>query len=193
MKNLIIRTISILLLSLSTAHASDPLPSWRNGPAKQSIISFINKTTQTGSPDFVPIEERIAVFDNDGTLWSEQPNYVQLVFAIDRVKELAPKHPEWRITQPFQAALEGDLLALRQQGEGGLLKLITATHAGMSTTDYSKIVSDWLSTQRWCISLCLKYLAILKSMDLKTILFQGAALNLCAHGLNAYMVSRPNR
>jgi phosphoserine phosphatase len=146
MKNLMIRTISLLLLSLSAAYASDPLPSWRNGPAKQSIISFINKTTQTGSPDFVRIEERIAVFDNDGTLWSEQPNYVQLVFAIDRVKALAPKHPEWRITQPFQAVLEGDLLALRQQGEGGLLKLITATHAGMSTTDYSKIVSDWLST-----------------------------------------------
>jgi phosphoserine phosphatase len=146
MKNLIIRTISLLLLSISAVHASDPLPSWRNGPAKQSIISFINKTTQTGSPDFVRIEERIAVFDNDGTLWSEQPNYVQLVFAIDRVKALAPKHPEWRITQPFQAVLEGDLLALRQQGEGGLLKLITATHAGMSTTDYSKIVSDWLST-----------------------------------------------
>jgi phosphoserine phosphatase len=145
MKNLMIRTISLLLLSLSAAYASDPLPSWRNGPAKQSIISFINKTTQTGSPDFVPIAERIAVFDNDGTLWSEQPNYVQLVFAIDRVKALAPKHPEWRITQPFQAVLEGDLLALRQQGEGGLLKLITATHAGMSTTDYSKIVSDWLS------------------------------------------------
>jgi hypothetical protein len=111
MKNLIIRTISILLLSISAAHASDPLPSWRNGPAKQSVISFINKTTQTGSPDFVPIEERIAVFDNDGTLWSEQPNYVQLVFAIDRVKALAPKYPEWRVTQPFQAALEGDLLA----------------------------------------------------------------------------------
>jgi phosphoserine phosphatase len=146
MKNLMIRTISLLLLSLSAAYASDPLPSWRNGPAKQSIISFINKTTQTGSPDFVPIEERIAVFDNDGTLWSEQPNYVQLVFAIDRVKALAPKHPEWRVTQPFQAALEGDLLALRQQGESGLLKLITATHAGMSTTDYSKIVSEWLST-----------------------------------------------
>jgi phosphoserine phosphatase len=146
MKNLIIRTISLLLLSVGAAHAADPLPSWRNGPAKQSIISFINKTTQTGSPDFVRIEERIAVFDNDGTLWSEQPNYVQLVFAIDRVKALAPKHPEWRITQPFQAVLEGDLLALRQQGEGGLLKLITATHAGMSTTDYSKIVSDWLST-----------------------------------------------
>lgn len=146
MKNLIIRTICLLLLSISAVHASDPLPSWRNGPAKQSIISFINKTTQTGSPDFVRIEERIAVFDNDGTLWSEQPNYVQLVFAIDRVKALAPKHPEWRITQPFQAVLEGDLLALRQQGEGGLLKLITATHAGMSTTDYSKIVSDWLST-----------------------------------------------
>jgi phosphoserine phosphatase len=146
MKNLIIRTISLLLLSISAVHASDPLPSWRNGPAKQSIISFIYKTTQTGSPDFVPIEERIAVFDNDGTLWSEQPNYVQLVFAIDRVKALAPKHPEWRVTQPFQAALEGDLLALRQQGEGGLLKLITATHAEMSTTDYSKIVTDWLST-----------------------------------------------
>lgn len=146
MKNLIIRTIIILLLSVSTAHAADPLPSWRDGPAKQFIISFINKVTQTGSSDFVPIEDRIAVFDNDGTLWSGQPNYVQLVFAIDRVKELAPKHPEWRVTQPFQAVLEGDLHTLRQQGEHGLLKLITATHAGMSTTDYSKIVSDWLST-----------------------------------------------
>ena len=146
MKNLIIRTIIILLLSVSTAHAADPLPSWRHGPAKQFIISFIHKTTQPGSPDFVPIEDRIAVFDNDGTLWSEQPNYVQLVFAIDRVKELAPKRPEWRVTQPFQAVLEGDLQTLRQQGEHGLLKLITATHAGMTTTDYSKIVSDWLST-----------------------------------------------
>ena len=146
MKNLIIRTIIILLLSVSTAHAADPLPSWRNGPAKQFIISFIHKTTQPGSPDFVPIEDRIAVFDNDGTLWSEQPNYVQLVFAIDRVKELAPQHPERRVTQPFQGVLEGDLQTLRQQGEHGLLKLITATHAGMSTTDYSKIVSDWLST-----------------------------------------------
>ena len=146
MKNLIIRAIIILLLSVSTAHAADPLPSWRNGPAKQFIISFIHKTTQPGSPDFVPIEDRIAVFDNDGTLWSEQPNYVQLVFAIDRVKELAPQHPEWRVTQPFQAVLEGDLQTLRQQGEHGLLKLITATHAGMTTTDYSKIVSDWLST-----------------------------------------------
>jgi phosphoserine phosphatase len=145
MKNLIIRTISILLLSVSTAHAADPLPSWRNGSAKQLIIGFIHKTTQPGSPDFVPIEDRIAVFDNDGTLWSEQPNYVQLTFAIDRVKELAPKHPEWRVTQPFQAVLEGDLQTLRQQGEHGLLKLITATHAGMSTTDYSTIVSDWLS------------------------------------------------
>ena len=146
MKNLIIRAIIILLLSVSTAHAADPLPSWRNGPAKQFIISFIHKTTQPGSPDFVPIEDRIAVFDNDGTLWSEQPNYVQLVFAIDRVKELAPQHPEWRVTQPFQGVLEGDLQTLRQQGEHGLLKLITATHAGMTTTDYSKIVSDWLST-----------------------------------------------
>ena len=136
----------MLLLSVSTAHAADPLPSWRNGQAKQLIISFIHKTTQPGSPDFVPIEDRIAVFDNDGTLWSEQPNYVQLVFAIDRVKELAPQHPEWRVTQPFQGVLEGDLQTLRQQGEHGLLKLITATHAGMSTTDYSKIVSDWLST-----------------------------------------------
>ena len=146
MKNLIIRAIIILLLSVSTAHAADPLPSWRNGPAKQFIISFIHKTTQPGSPDFVPIEDRIAVFDNDGTLWSEQPNYVQLVFAIDRVKELAPQHPEWRVTQPFQGVLEGDLQTLREQGEHGLLKLITATHAGMTTTDYSKIVSDWLST-----------------------------------------------
>lgn len=148
MKNFLIRTISVLLFSVSNAHAVDPLPSWHDGPAKQSIISFINKTTQTGSADFVPLEDRIAVFDNDGTLWSEQPNYVQLVFAIDRVKELAPKHPEWRVTQPFQSVLEGDLQTLRQQGESGLLKLITATHTGMSTTDYSQIVSDWLSKAR---------------------------------------------
>lgn len=145
MKNFIIRTISILILGTCACLAADPLPSWRNGPAKQSIINFIKQTTQTGSPDFVPIEDRIAVFDNDGTLWSEQPNYVQFVFAIDRVKELAVKYPEWRTTQPFQAVLEGDLQTLRQQGEAGLIKLITATHTGMSTTDYSKIVSHWLS------------------------------------------------
>ncbi len=145
MKNFILRLISILILGASTSLAADPLPSWRNGPTKQSIINFVNQTTQANSPDFVPIEDRIAVFDNDGTLWSEQPNYVQFVFAIDRVKELAVKHPEWRVTQPFQAVLEGDLQTLRQQGESGLIKLITATHAGMSTTDYSKIVSDWLS------------------------------------------------
>ena len=117
MKNLIIRTISLLLLSISAVHASDPLPSWRNGPAKQSIISFINKTTQTGSPDFVRIEERIAVFDNDGTLWSEQPMYFQLFFALDRVKALAPQHPEWQEKEPFASVLKGDMKGVMAGGE----------------------------------------------------------------------------
>ena len=108
----------------------------------------MEKVTTPGSPDYVPPAERIATFDNDGTLWSEQPVYFQLYFAMDRVKELAPQHPEWKTRQPFQAVLEGDMQALAQSGEKGLLELVMATHAGMTTDEFADIVSDWVETAR---------------------------------------------
>jgi hypothetical protein len=128
--------------------AADPLPSWNDGPTKQSIVAFVGKVTKAGSPDFVPAPERIATFDNDGTLWSEQPMYVQLAFILDRVKELAPEHPEWKTKQPFKGVLEGDLAAVAAAGERGLLEIAMATHAGMSTAEFEAIVSDWIATAR---------------------------------------------
>jgi len=126
--------------------ASDPLPSWNDGDAKQRILEFVDRVTDPGAPDFVPELERIATFDNDGTLWSERPVYFQLFFAVDRVKELAPEHPEWKDRQPFKAVLEGDLEAVVASGEHGLLELVLATHAGMTTTEFEEIVERWLDT-----------------------------------------------
>ncbi|MHC5050616.1 MAG: HAD family hydrolase, partial [Planctomycetota bacterium] len=126
----------------------DPLPSWNDGPAKAAITDFVRRVTTDGAADFVPPAERIAVFDNDGTLWSERPVYFQLLFAIDRVKQLAPQHPEWRTTQPFQAALEGDMRALAESGEKGLIELVMATHAGMTTDEFEAIVRAWINSAR---------------------------------------------
>ena len=117
----------------------DPLPSWNDGPPKQSILSFVTAVSREGSPDFVPASQRIATFDNDGTLWCEQPMYVQLAFALDRVKALSGQHPEWADKQPFKAALENDTAAIEQVGYRGLVELVMATHAGMSTEDFEKI------------------------------------------------------
>ena len=140
--------LSVLLLSNMAYAIGDPLPSWNEGKTKQSIIAFVEKTTQEGSVDFVAPAERIAVFDNDGTLWSEQPVYVQLTFAIDRVKALASKHPEWKSKQPFKAVLEDDKKALLAGGEKALVELIMATHAGMSVEEFQQIVLDWLATAK---------------------------------------------
>src|SRR6187399_3656405 len=132
----------VLLLAVGlTAQAQDPLPSWNDGAVKQGIVDFVAKVTKEGSPDFVPPAERVAVFDNDGTLWVEHPMYVQLAFALDRVKAEAPNHPEWKTTQPFQAVLEGDMKALAASGEKGLVELIMATHAGMTVTQFQEIVN----------------------------------------------------
>jgi phosphoglycolate phosphatase-like HAD superfamily hydrolase len=109
-------------------------------------MDFVARITREGGPDFVPPAERIAPFDNDGTLWTEQPMYIQMVFALDRVKALAPQHPEWRDQQPFKAVLEGDLKALAASDEKGLVELLVATHAGMTTEDFEQIVKDWLAT-----------------------------------------------
>ncbi|TIN48640.1 MAG: haloacid dehalogenase-like hydrolase [Mesorhizobium sp.] len=127
---------------------SDPLPSWNDTAPKAAIVEFVEKVSTEGSPDFVPEPERIAVFDNDGTLWTEHPMYVQLAFALDRVKAEAPNHPEWATTQPFQAVLEGDMKALAAAGEKGLVELIMATHAGMTVTQFQTILTDWIANAR---------------------------------------------
>ena len=127
---------------------TDPMPSWNDGDAKQSILDFVARVTDPASPDFVPEAERIATFDNDGTLWAEQPLYFQLFFAIDRVKALAPEHPEWAEQQPFKAVLENDLEALAAGGKRGLLELVMATHAGMTTEEFEQIATAWLDTTK---------------------------------------------
>jgi phosphoserine phosphatase len=141
----------LLLLFVVSASAlaqaqSDPLPSWNNTAPKQAIIAFVERVTKPGTPDFVPATDRIATFDNDGTLWSEQPMYVQLAFILYRVKLLAPQHPEWKTKQPFKGVLDGDVRAVAATGERGLIELITATHAGMTVEQFQKIVIDWLAT-----------------------------------------------
>jgi len=134
--------------SAQTATSGTSLPSWNEGATKQSILDFVAAVTGEGSPDFVPPAERIATFDNDGTLWVEHPMYTQLVFVLDRVKALAPQHPEWKHTQPFKAALEGDMKTLTASGEHGLLTLVLATHSGMTVNEFEKIVLDWIATAR---------------------------------------------
>ncbi len=124
---------------------TDPLPSWNDGATRDAIVSFVEKVTEEGGSDYVAPADRIATFDNDGTLWIEQPAYVQLVFALDRVKQLAPQHPEWKDKQPFKAALEGDMKTLAASGQKGILELIMATHAGMTPTDFKQISKDWLA------------------------------------------------
>lgn len=140
----------IFLLALSTLvnAQSDPLPSWNDGANKRAIIDFVSRVTKEGGPDFVSTSERIATFDNDGTLWSEQPIYFQFAFALDRVKELAPQHPEWKTQQPFKAVLAGDTKALAASGEKGLAELMLATHTGMTTDEFSKTVAAWLASAR---------------------------------------------
>ena len=138
----------LLLASGCASVRPDPLPSWNEGVAKQSIVAFVAKVTTTGSPNFVPVAERIATFDNDGTLWAEQPLYSQFLFVIDRVKVLAPQHPEWRTTEPFASLLRGDLKGALAGGNKALLELIAATSTGMSSEEFDAIVTDWLATAR---------------------------------------------
>ena len=148
MKKKLLIVVACLLLASGCAVTRDPLPSWNDGPNKRAILDFVASVTTPGSVNFVPQEERIATFDNDGTLWSEQPMYFQLIFALDRVKELAPQHPEWRQKQPFKAALEGDLKTVFSSGNHGLLELGLETHSGMTTEEFTQVVKDWLATAK---------------------------------------------
>ncbi|MEW6250456.1 MAG: HAD family hydrolase [Planctomycetota bacterium] len=171
------------LLAISSACAADPLPSWNDGAAKQAIIDFVAQVTKEASPDFVPPAERIAVFDNDGTLWCEQPAYFQLLFALDRVKALAPQQPEWKNQEPFASLLKGDVQAALAGGQRAILEIVMATHAGMTTAEFEQIVKDWLATAKHprfnrpyteCVyQPMLELLAYLRANGFKTFIVSG--------------------
>jgi phosphoserine phosphatase len=136
--------LSTMLVSPALAQ-TDPLPSWNDGEVKQAIVKFVQSVTDRNSAQYVAPEARIATFDNDGTLWSEQPNYFQGIFAFDRVKALAPKHPEWKTKQPFKGILENDMKAVAATGEKGIAEVVAVTHSGMTTDEFAQIVKDWLA------------------------------------------------
>jgi phosphoserine phosphatase len=168
------------------AQAADPLPSWNEGNSKRAIIEFVRKATTEGTRDYVPPATRIATFDNDGTLWSEKPTYFQLNFALDRVKELAPQHPEWKTQEPFASLLKGDLSAAMAGSEQALLQIVLATHAGMTTTEFEAIVKQWIATARHPVTgrpytsmvyqPMLELLAYLRANGFKTFIVSGGGI-----------------
>ena len=182
----LIAAATLFFYSLALAQTSDPLPSWNDGVAKKSIMIFVDKVTKQGSADFVPIAERIAVFDNDGTLWSEQPLYFQLFFAIDRVKTLEPHHPEWKSQEPFASLLKGDVKQALAGGEKAILEIIMATHAGNTTDEFAKIVDNWITTAKhpksgklyteMVFQPMLELLDYLRDHDFKTYIVSGGGI-----------------
>jgi phosphoglycolate phosphatase-like HAD superfamily hydrolase len=138
----------LVLLAWGTSAAQPVLPSWHEGPAKQAVVDFVKAVTTKGGKGFVPPAERIAVFDNDGTLWSEQPLYFQVLFAMDRVKALAPKHPEWQDREPYASLLRGDAKAALAGGEHAILEIVHASHAGITTEQFENIVREWFAAAR---------------------------------------------
>lgn len=181
-----INVLVAYLAIIASAHAADPLPSWNNTASKNSIIAFVEKVTRQDTPDFVPPRERIAVFDNDGTLWAEQPMYFQFFFAMDRVKALAPRHPEWNNQEPFASVIKGDMKGVMVAGEKGLMELLAASHTGMTTEEFSKSVTDWLTTARhpktgqpfteMVYQPMLELLAYLRANGFKTFIVSGGGI-----------------
>ena len=175
-----------LICAINVAQAADPLPSWNEGAAKQSIVEFVAHVTKPGSPDFVPVPERIAVFDNDGCLWSEQPMYFQAFFVFDRVKALAPQHPEWKTQEPFASVLKGNTKSALAGGEHALIEMGMATHAGTTTEEFKKIVSDWIATAKhpktgklyteMVFQPMLEVLAYLRANGFKTFIVTGGGI-----------------
>ena len=167
--------------------ARDPLPSWNEGPAKQGILKFVDEAAKKGGPGFIPPEERIATFDNDGTLWCEQPLYVQGFFVMDRVKALAPQHPEWKTQEPYASLLKGDLKGALAGGEKALLEVVMATHAGMTTDAFDQIVKDWIATAKhprtgklfteMVYQPMLELLAYLRANGFKTFIVSGGGID----------------
>jgi len=178
--------LAMLAFTASIARAADALPSWNDGPAKQSIVAFVEKVSRPGSPEFVPVPERIAVFDNDGTLWCEKPLPVQLYFVIDRVKALAPRHPEWQTTEPFASILKGDLGAVMAGGERAIMELFMVTHTGNTAEEFEQIVKDWVATAKhprtgrlnteMVYQPMLEVLAYLRANGFKTFIVSGGGI-----------------
>ena len=178
--------LALVFVSIITLQAQDPLPSWNDTTSKKAIVAFVDKVTTEGSPDFVPPNERIATFDNDGTLWCEQPLYFQLLFALDRVKTLAPQHPEWKTKEPFASLLKGDVMGALAGGERTMLEIIIVTHAGMTTADFEQIVKDWIATAKHpkfkrpyteCIyQPMVELLAYLRANGFKTFIVSGGGI-----------------
>jgi len=179
--------LSILALLVTQAHCnSDPLPSWNETAPKRAIMTFVEKVTTEGSPDFVPVSDRIATFDNDGCLWAEQPMYFQAFFIFDRIRELAPLHPEWKEKEPFASVLKGDLKAALAGGETALLEMAMATHAGMTTEEFEAIASDWITTAKhpstgklytqMVYQPMLELLAYLRANGFKTFIVSGGGI-----------------
>jgi len=174
------------LAAMSSEQAADPLPSWNDTAAKKAIVEFVRKVTTEGAPDFVPAAERIAVFDNDGTLWSEQPLYFQMAFVLDRVKALAPGHPEWKEKEPFASLLKGDLKSALAGGEPAAFEILKATHAGMTTDEFAKIAGDWIATAKhpktgrlyteMIFQPMLELLAYLRANGFKTFIVSGGGI-----------------
>jgi phosphoglycolate phosphatase-like HAD superfamily hydrolase len=147
-RHLLSKSLLVLLLLTNAAFAADPLPSWNDTATKRAIVAFVDKVTTAGAPDFVPVAERIATFDNDGTLWSEQPLYFEFLFAIDRLRTLAAAHPEWATQEPFASLLKGDVKSALAGGTPAVTKMLTATHAGMTTDEFELIVREWIAGAR---------------------------------------------
>jgi phosphoglycolate phosphatase-like HAD superfamily hydrolase len=168
------------------ARAGDPLPSWNDTGPKKSIIAFVEEVTKEGAPGFVPAEQRIATFDNDGTLWAEQPMYFQLAFALDRIKELAPEHPEWKDKEPFASLLKGDLKGVFAGGEHAIAEIVMATHAGMTSEEFELIAKNWIDTAKhpksgrlyreMVYQPMLELLAYLRANGFKTFIVSGGGI-----------------
>jgi len=176
----------VMAFTATVARAADALPSWNDGKAKQSIVTFVEKVTKEGSPDSVPVAERIATFDNDGCLWAEQPMYFQAFFVFDRIKALAPKHPEWKTKEPFASVLKGDVKTALAGGEHALLEMVMATHAGLTTEEFEKAVTDWLAAAKhpktgrpfteMVYQPMLELLAYLRASGFKTFIVSGGGI-----------------
>jgi hypothetical protein len=178
--------LAVLFGCRGTDPTSDALPSWNDGAAKQSIVEFVAKVTQEGGDDYVAPAQRIAVFDNDGCLWSEQPVYFQAFFIFDRIKQLAPQHPEWKTNEPFASVLKGDVKGALAGGEHALIEMAMATHAGTTTEEFEKIVSDWIGTAKhpktgrlyteMVFQPMLEVLAYLRANGFKTFIVSGGGI-----------------
>jgi len=184
------KRIALVVLCVASlalpAFAVDPLPSWNDTAPKKAIVSFVDRVTKEGSPDYVPMAERIATFDQDGTLWAEQPMYFQFFFALDRVKALAPRHPEWKEKEPFASLLKGDVKGALKGGERAMLEIVMATHAGMTTEEFAQTVKDWIATARhpktgrpyteMVYQPMLELLAYLRANGFKTFIVSGGGI-----------------